>query len=101
MAVHQRLRCRFRGLEKSATIEIMSTITIQEIQRDPLAFLRRVEAGEALVVVRDDRPVAEIRPVSSSTGQSRPFGLCAGEFRVMPNFDDPLPEDLIREFEGV
>ena len=30
----------------------------------------------------------------------RPFGLCAGEFTVPDDFDDPLPEHLIEEFEG-
>jgi len=31
---------------------------------------------------------------------SRPVGLCAGEFVVPDDFDDPLPENLLREFEG-
>ncbi|MBD2777601.1 DUF2281 domain-containing protein [Iningainema tapete] len=30
----------------------------------------------------------------------RPFALCAGEFSVPPNFNDPLPEDILRDFEG-
>ena len=25
----------------------------------------------------------------------RPYGLCAGEFTVPPDFDAPLPEDVI------
>ena len=30
----------------------------------------------------------------------RPFGLCAGEFMVPDDFDAPLPEYVIEEFEG-
>lgn len=30
----------------------------------------------------------------------RPFGLCAGAFTVPDDFDDPLPEHVIEEFEG-
>jgi len=78
----------------------MSTITFQEIQRDPASFLRRVEAGETLVVLRDDRPLAEIKPVPSRLDQPRPYGLCAGEFTVPDDFDAPLPENTLREFEG-
>jgi antitoxin (DNA-binding transcriptional repressor) of toxin-antitoxin stability system len=70
----------------------MSTISIHEIQRDPLAFLRRVEAGEAFLVLRDDRPVAEVRPVPAPDRQVRPFGLCAGKFTVPADFDEPLSE---------
>jgi len=32
--------------------------------------------------------------------QLRPFGLCAGEFVVPENFDEPLPEDILSAFEG-
>ncbi len=31
----------------------------------------------------------------------RPFGVCAGEFQTPDGFDDPLPETIIRKFEGV
>jgi hypothetical protein len=30
----------------------------------------------------------------------RPYGLCAGQFTVPENFDDPLPEELLQAFEG-
>ncbi|HUR53060.1 MAG TPA: hypothetical protein VMZ71_02935, partial [Gemmataceae bacterium] len=63
-------------------------------------LLDRVEAGEHLVVVREGRAVAELRPVSSVTPGPRPFGLCAGAFAVPADFDAPLPEDVLREFEG-
>ena len=32
--------------------------------------------------------------------QPRPFGLCAGEFAVPDDFDDPLPKEILKEFEG-
>jgi len=78
----------------------MSIISVQEIQRDLITFFRRVEAGESFVVVSGERPLAEVRPVSVPTTQPRPFGLCAGEFTVPPDFDRPLPEDILKEFEG-
>ena len=28
----------------------------------------------------------------------RPYGLCAGEFRVPDDFDEPLPEEIIFSF---
>jgi antitoxin (DNA-binding transcriptional repressor) of toxin-antitoxin stability system len=78
----------------------MSTISTQDIQRDPLAFLQRVEAGEAFVVVRDERALAEVRPLPIAGTQPRPFGLCAGRFTVPAEFDGPLPDDILQEFEG-
>jgi antitoxin (DNA-binding transcriptional repressor) of toxin-antitoxin stability system len=78
----------------------MTTISIQEIQRDPLGCIRRVEGGETLLVVRDERPVAEIKPVAPPASQPRPCGLCAGQFTVPDDFDSPLPADILKEFEG-
>ena len=80
--------------------DIMTTISVDEIQRDLLGYLSRVQAGETLVILQEDKPVAELKPVAPYTQQPRPFGLCAGEFRVPDDFDEPLPEELIRQFEG-
>jgi antitoxin (DNA-binding transcriptional repressor) of toxin-antitoxin stability system len=78
----------------------MSTISVQEIQRDPLAFLQRVEAGESFLVVKGEQAVAEVRPVPAPGNQPRPFGLCAGQLTVPADFDNPLPDEILKEFEG-
>jgi antitoxin (DNA-binding transcriptional repressor) of toxin-antitoxin stability system len=77
----------------------MLNVTIDEIQRDPLKYLYQVEAGETLIIVRSDTPIAELRPIASNK-QLRPFGLCKGEFTVPDDFDAPLPEDLLKALEG-
>jgi hypothetical protein len=33
-------------------------------------------------------------------GEPRPFGLAKGEFVVPEDFNDPLPEEVLRDFEG-
>lgn len=78
----------------------MSTITIQELERDPRGILHRVEAGESITVVRGDQPVAEVRPAASKTDEPRPFGLAAGQIKVAADFDEPMPEEILKKFEG-
>jgi antitoxin (DNA-binding transcriptional repressor) of toxin-antitoxin stability system len=78
----------------------MSTISVQDIERDLLAFLRRIEAGESFLVVRGEHPLAEVRPVIAPANELRPFGLCAGQFTVPADFDRALPEDVLKDFEG-
>ena len=48
---------------------------------------------------RSHHAVAEIRPLAKRAGK-RPFGLAKGDFVVPDDFDDPLPEDVLRLFEG-
>jgi prevent-host-death family protein len=78
----------------------MLQVSVEEVQRDLTAYLQRVEAGETLIIVRAGQPVAEIKPVAAGTKPLRPFGLCAGEFIVPCDFDAPLPEDILKTFEG-
>jgi len=78
----------------------MSTISFRDLQRDPAAMIDRIEAGETLRVLRSGRAVAELRPIATTPTALRPLGLCAGEFVVPDDFDGPLPEEILREFEG-
>ena len=73
--------------------------TVDEVEKHPGDYLHRVLEGETVVVFRDDRAVAEIRPLNAANGP-RPFGLAEGEFVVPDDFDDPLPDDLLDAFEG-
>lgn len=79
---------------------LMVWVSVDEIKRDLSAYLQRLKAGETVVIVQAGKPVAEIKPVVSGTTASRPFGLCAGEFTVPDDFDEPLPQSIIEEFEG-
>ncbi|MFH0826249.1 MAG: type II toxin-antitoxin system Phd/YefM family antitoxin, partial [Pseudomonadota bacterium] len=63
------------------------------------AYLQRVEAGETVVILRSGQPVAEVKGITKGTSELRPFGLCAGEFTVPEDFDAPLPEDILNDFE--
>ena len=78
----------------------MSTISVQDLERDLLAFLRRVEAGESFLIVSGAHPLAEVRPIAGQATEPRPFGLCAGRFTVPSDFDRPLPDEILDEFEG-
>jgi antitoxin (DNA-binding transcriptional repressor) of toxin-antitoxin stability system len=79
----------------------MTQISIDEVKQNLPAFLHRVEAGEALVLFKAGKPLAEIKPIISNSHKTlRPFGLCADEFVVPDDFDNPLPENIIAEFEG-
>ena len=78
----------------------MTTISIDELQHDLTGYLHRVAAGETLLVVYAGQPLAEIKPAAARRVDPRPFGLCAGEFTTPDAFDAPLPDAILRQFEG-
>ena len=77
----------------------MINVSLQELVKDPAALLDRVEGGERVMVHREGRAVAELRPITHSQSLSRPFGLAAGVFCVPDDFDTPLPDSILRDFE--
>ena len=78
----------------------MSTISVQDIQRDPADFLHRIAAGEAILVLDGHLAVAEVKPLGIRASGQRPWGLASGEFTVPDDFDAPLPDGLLNDFEG-
>jgi antitoxin (DNA-binding transcriptional repressor) of toxin-antitoxin stability system len=78
----------------------MSAITVQDSERDPAAFIRRLEAGESLLVARNEHDVAEVHAVAVTGAGPRPYGLAAGRFTVPDDFDQPLPDTILSDFEG-
>jgi antitoxin (DNA-binding transcriptional repressor) of toxin-antitoxin stability system len=74
-------------------------VSVEDVEKDPHAYIHRVLEGETVVVFEKDRAVAEMRPLSKRVGK-RPIGLAKGDFVVPIDFDDPLPEDVLELFEG-
>lgn len=78
----------------------MTIISLEQLRANPEDFLAKLEAGESIVLMRGSIKVAEVRPeIPCRTTSPRPFGLAKGEFAIPKDFDLPLPEDLIRDFE--
>jgi prevent-host-death family protein len=53
-------------------------------------------AGEDVIIARAGTPAVRLTPVR----QERVPGTARGLVQIAPNFDDPLPEDLLAAFEG-
>ena len=51
----------------------MQRVTVDDIQRDPLKYLNQVEAGESFLIVQADKPIAELKPITTTNKQQHPF----------------------------
>jgi len=60
-------------------------------------LLRRVSAGEEIVITRAGKPVARLVPIEREG--VRRMGRDQGIFEVPDDFDAPLPEDRQTAFE--
>jgi len=53
-------------------------------------LVRRVEAGEKVVLARNGKPVAELVPAVRA--KKREGGFWKGKVWISPDFDEPMPE---------
>jgi prevent-host-death family protein len=80
---------------------VVTKINVHDAKTNLSKYLDRVEAGETLIVCRNNRPVAELRPLPSE-GKRKPRipGFFKDKFVIPPTFFDPLPEDELRIWNG-
>lgn len=74
-------------------------VNIHEAKTHFSKLLRRVAAGETIVIARGGVPVARLVPEPSGA-EARSLGLFRGEVTWAEDFDAPLPSDLLEAFEG-
>lgn len=73
------------------------TVNIHEAKTHLSRLLRRVAAGEEIVIARAGKPVARLVPLQKS--RQRELGGDRGLFIVPEDFDEPLPDELLEAFE--
>ena len=78
----------------------MKQVTVSELIDNPSDVLSVVRGGEEVAVLENGNQVATIVPLKNSLAGARPFGLAKGMFVVPADFNAPLPEDTLQEFEG-
>jgi prevent-host-death family protein len=78
---------------------IMSkTVNTHEAKTQLSKLLVRVQAGEEIIIANAGRPVARLVPIDPDVGTRTP-GTAAGQVAVAPDFDAPLPDELLDDFE--
>ena len=72
--------------------------TVHEAKTHLSRILAEVEAGASVVITRRGKPVAKLEPVTPKP--KRVFGSMKGKIAIDERFFEPLPEDILRAWEG-
>lgn len=78
----------------------MIKLNIHEAKTHLSRYLKHLEAGETILLCRHNVPIAEIRPLPPQRTAPRLLGTAKGKVKVPPEFFEPLPEEILRAFEG-
>ncbi len=77
----------------------MDTVNLYDAKTNLSSLVERAARGEEIVIAKAGRPWARLLPLAHRT-TPRPFDLLAGQVTVGPDFDDPLPDEILAAFEG-
>lgn len=78
----------------------MIRLNIHEAKTHLSRYLGRIEAGETILLCKRNVPIAEIRPIDRRRTEPRELGFMRGTLEVGDAFFEPLPQDLLDQFEG-
>ncbi|BAZ16544.1 toxin-antitoxin system, antitoxin component, PHD family protein [Calothrix sp. NIES-4071] len=74
-------------------------ITIEEATNNLLDLLDRVSQGEEIIILKDGQQIARLLPALPTLPPRVP-GTAAGMIKIAPDFDQPLPDDILEAFEA-
>jgi prevent-host-death family protein len=74
------------------------TYNIQEAKAHLSQLLKKVASGVDVIIAKAGKPMARISRIEEKRLKIR-FGVLKGKVKVSENFDAPLPDDLLSEFE--
>jgi prevent-host-death family protein len=75
---------------------------IHEAKTNLSALIAKAEAGEDVLIARAGKPVVRLVPVNAR-GKKRPDrrpGFMKDKIWIGPDFEDPLPEEILIAFRG-
>jgi prevent-host-death family protein len=77
----------------------MPTYNVHAAKSQLSRLLDAAVAGEDVVIAKAGKPVVRLVPVEQNR-ERRKLGTLAGKLHVPDDFDDPLPDDILADFEG-
>lgn len=77
----------------------MRNVNIHEAKTHFPQLVDTVMRGEEIIIAKAGKPAARLVPLREAPREIR-FGLLQGEIEIAENFDAPLPEDILTDFEG-
>ncbi|WP_448592367.1 type II toxin-antitoxin system Phd/YefM family antitoxin [Thermoflexus hugenholtzii] len=74
-------------------------VSVRAIKTRLHELLHRVQEGEEIIITRAGKPIARLVPIEEEKPGRRMPGSAKGKIWIREDFDAPLPESIIAEFD--
>jgi prevent-host-death family protein len=77
-------------------------VNIYEAKTQLSKLVDKASKGESFVIAKAGTPMAKLVPLEGEQAPKNKikYGTLKGKIKVLPGFDDPLPDWLLDAFEG-
>ncbi|MBM3532989.1 MAG: type II toxin-antitoxin system Phd/YefM family antitoxin [Alphaproteobacteria bacterium] len=75
-------------------------VNLYEAKTKLSSLVDRAAAGEEIVIAKGGKPKARLVALEQPKKPLRVPGGDKGKIWIAPDFDDPLPDDILEAFEG-
>jgi prevent-host-death family protein len=77
----------------------VAVVNIHEAKTHLSRLVEQALQGEEIIIAKSGKPLVKLAPIEADSAP-RPWGTMKGLIHMAPDFDDPLPDDLLALFEG-
>ena len=74
-------------------------VNIHEAKTHLSRLIEQVQLGDEIIIAKAGRPVAKLTAIRPDFRRRAP-GSAVGSLRVTDDFDAPLPQDMVGDFES-
>jgi prevent-host-death family protein len=74
-------------------------VNIHDAKTNLSRLVDEVAGGAEIVIAKAGKPVAKLVPLAKPRPERKP-GFLKGKLRIPDDFDAPLPDEVLKAFEG-
>ncbi len=80
--------------------QTMKRVNMHEAKTHLSRFVAELAPDETMVLCNRNEPVAELRSLRKAKKRKPRIGVAKGEFEVPESFFEPLPDSILKAFNG-
>ena len=76
------------------------TVNLYQAKTHLSELVERAASGEEIIIAKAGEPKARLMPLVRKKRQPRKPGIWKGKVWIADDFDDPLPDEILKAFYG-
>ena len=78
----------------------MKQVNIHDAKTHLSRYVAELKPGEAIVLCKRNQPVAELRAIKKKPLRKPRLGIAKGQIKIPDSFFEPLPDEILKAFNG-